>query len=117
MQNTANLGGTAGLSAALQKTIKPPVFDGRNVADWIFKISQYIATVDPAASEADKISFVTNLFQGKALTWWRYIVTTGSGYLTFKALLDDVQAHFIDTDHVNKLRDRLDALVQGKSTV
>jgi hypothetical protein len=76
MHNNATVGGAAGLSAALQKAIKPPVFDGRNVVDWIFKIRQYITTVDANASEADKISFTSNLFTGKALTWWRYITTT-----------------------------------------
>ena len=90
----------------MSKGVKPPPFDGSKVTDWIFKINQYLQTVDDTANEREKIMFSTNLLTGKALTWWRHKVTNENPYYhDFNAFLEDIHEHFVDTDLINRLRD------------
>ncbi len=114
----ANVGASSRLGTALSKGLKPPLFEGKNVSDWVFKIDQYFETIDPNANDQDKISFAANLMQGKALTWWKHKkLHQQAHYETFDDMTRDIYNHFVDVDLVNKLRDCLDNLVQGKGSV
>jgi hypothetical protein len=95
----------------LLKTIKPPVFDGSRIIDWIFKIQQYMDTVDANATEPEKLRFASNLLSGRALTWWRHRQQNSATITTFMALKEQLLAEFVDIDHINKKRDELDNLV------
>jgi hypothetical protein len=53
------------------------MFDGKNVIDWVFKISTYINAVDESASDLSKIKFAANCLTGRALTWWRHQLMIG----------------------------------------
>ena len=106
MHNNATVGRATVLGSALSKGVKPPPFDGSKVTDWMFKIHQYIATVDDTASERDKVMFSANLLTGKALAWWRHKITNENPvYHTFEQFLDEIHDHFVDTDLINRLRD------------
>ena len=61
MFNAANVGTSSMLGNALSKGLKPPLFDSKNVSDWVFKVDQYFNTIDPNASDHDKITFAANL--------------------------------------------------------
>ncbi len=88
------------------------------MSDWIFKVNQYLDSIDPHATDSDKVRFASNLMQGKALTWWKHkVLHQGVVYDDFATMTNDIYNHFVDIDLVNKLRDRLDNLNQGKGTV
>ena len=71
--------------------MKPPPFDGSKVTDWLFKINQYLKTIDDTADERSKVMFAANMLTGKALTWWRHkIQIENPTYFTFEQFLDDI---------------------------
>lgn len=66
--------------------------------------------------DQDKLKFATNLFTGRAMTWWRHhVLCNASPISTWSQLTSALLAEFTDVDRENKLRNKLAALKQTQS--
>jgi hypothetical protein len=91
------------------------MFDGKNVIDWSFRVTQYMASIDITADDESQLKFAVNLLTGRALTWWRHhLMTSTNTFTTWLELRDALYNEFVDIDHVNKVRDQLEALTMSK---
>lgn len=90
------------------------MFDGKNVIDWTFKVVQYMESIDANSSEETRLKFAINLLTGRALTWWRHHLQSNEAITTWSELRDSLYHEFVDIDHLNKIRDQLDALTLAK---
>ena len=100
--------------APLIKPVAPSNFSGsvkEDVEQWAYKANNWL-TAGCVLDEADKISMVTGLFTGAALTWWRTRQGQPGAPDTWNLLAGELILQFQPIKSVESARDRLAACRQ-----